>query len=126
MNDSCSFLLLAASRVSAASKSDSDFDIYWWIIAALMVLAFIAVCFAYNRFQKIQANGHYALFRGLCRLHELDSNSKRLLRDIALHYDIDKPVRLFLEPSWLDQIQSKNDISADTVLINDLRAKLFG
>jgi hypothetical protein len=126
MNGLCSYLIFAANRLSAASNSDSDFDIYWWVIAALIVIAFIAACFAYNRIRKIQANGHYALFRGLCRLHGLDSNSKRLLRDIALHYNIDKPVRLFLEPSWLDQIQSKNDISADTVLINELKAKLFG
>jgi hypothetical protein len=90
------------------------------------IIAVVAAYFAYNYLRKIRANSHYALFRGLCRQHELDSNSKRLLRDIAQHYDIDKPVRLFIESSWLDQARSKNAFPADAELIGELRVKLFG
>jgi hypothetical protein len=119
MNGSCFFPLLASTR-------GSDFNAAWLIYAVVGVIAAVAGSFAFNRFRKIRANGHFALFRGLCRLHELDSFSKSLLRDLAAYYDIDKPVRLFMEPCWLDRAKLDNDFPADAGLVDELRAKLFG
>jgi hypothetical protein len=126
MNDSYAILLFAANRLNAASKSGSDFNAYWFIFAVLICIVVIVAYFAYNHLRKNRAHSHYALFRGLCQLHKLDSNSKKLLRHIAEYYHIDKPVRLFTEPSWLGQAQLKNDFRADAELINGLRVKLFG
>jgi hypothetical protein len=133
MNDSCSFLLFAANRLSVtanrlsvAAKRVSDFNFCWLIYAIAIVAVVIALYFACHHLRKIRANSHSALFRDLCRLHELDSNSKKLLGDLAQHYQIDKPVRLFLEPSWLNQAQAGSVFPADAGLIDGLRAKLFG
>jgi hypothetical protein len=126
MNATCSILLLAANRLNDASKKGSDFNFYWIIFAVLIVIAVVVAYFAFDRFRKIRANSHYSLFRDLCRLHGLDSNSKDLLCNIAQYYQIEKPVRLFLEPNWLDQARLRNDFSSDAELINGLRMKLFG
>jgi hypothetical protein len=119
MNGTCLFPLFALKR-------DSDFDYTWIVVAALVVVAAVATFFVIHRIRKAQSQSHYALFSGLCRVHELDSNSKKLLSAIAEQYQIEKPVRLFLEPNWLDRARAEKRFPEYAELIDALKAKLFG
>lgn len=69
-------------------------------------------------------NSHPGLFCGLCRLHRLDRNSRRLLRQVAQCYRLAQPARIFIEPQWLDPARL-TPLRARSAEIVALRNRLF-
>lgn len=69
-------------------------------------------------------NSHPGLFCSLCRLHRLDRNSRRLLKQVAQCYRLPQPARIFIEPQWLDpaRLTALRGRSAEIVA---LRNRLF-
>jgi hypothetical protein len=126
MNGLYSFLLVAAKKVNNAPDNASGINTTWIIIAVSAIILGVVGYFVFLRLSKIQANSHFALFQGLCRLHNLDATSRKILRNIAQHYQLEKPVQLFIEPAWLEKARSGNVFSQDSKSIDNLRGKLFG
>jgi predicted negative regulator of RcsB-dependent stress response len=121
---------LVLSAVFAAKGindlATSDFNSTWIIVGVVVVVVGVASYLAFNAMQKKQANSHSGLFNGLCRHHGLDSSSKKLLRSIAQHIQINHPARLFLEPGWLDLKQLGPEFQAQANALKSLRKQLFG
>jgi hypothetical protein len=78
-----------------------------------------------NRMTHRWHNSHPGLFSSLCRLHQLDRNARRLLRQVAQHHRLAQPGRLFIEPQWLDPLRLGPSLRARSPEIIALRGRLF-
>lgn len=77
-----------------------------------------------RRFAHRWHNSHPGLFCSLCRLHRLDRNSRRLLKQVAQCYRLAQPARIFIEPQWLDPARL-TPLRARSAEIVALRNRLF-
>ena len=78
-----------------------------------------------KRFAHHWHNSHSGLFCSLCRLHRLDRNSRRLLKQVVQYYRLTQPARIFTEPHWLDPARLGAPLRARAADIAALRNHLF-
>jgi len=84
------------------------------------------LCYLANRtVQRRRRYSHAGLFRQLCRLHNLDRSSRRLLRRLARRYKLSQPARLLVDPRWLDSVAASVP-PARRAELTGLRQRLFG
>ena len=108
----------------------SDFDT-GDIVFALSVLAGIAVAIwlmahlLNHSDRRRRYNRPQALFRDLCRVHDLDRGRRRMLRQIARWQRLGQPARLFLEPERFEPDNVSPKLRASSRRLTALRDKLF-
>jgi hypothetical protein len=111
-------------RTKRATFQYSDL-IAWIIVAALLIAALAFLARVVARREKQTFSSPRALFRELCKAHDLDLASRRLLRRLARAAAIRQPARLFLEPQRFEPTALSADLRAQWPAIEALRAKLF-
>ena len=73
-----------------------------------------------------QKAGHPALYRDLCRYHDLDKKTCKVLNQIVTDLNIEKPAMIFIDPSIL-RSGAKLPAVADSVeMIRELYYRWFG
>ena len=65
------------------------------------------------------------LFRDLCRLHDLDWSSRRLLRRLALARGLNNPAQIFLQPAWLEPAEIPAEFRPFQAQLQEIEQRLF-
>jgi hypothetical protein len=99
--------------------------IAWIIVATLVIAALIFLARVIARREKQIFSSPRALFRELCKAHNLDLANRRLLRRIARAAGLRQPARLFLEPQRFEPTTLPQALRSQWPAIEALRAKLF-
>ncbi len=102
-------------------------DLLFWfllLIGVFVALAVVARILGRNDKHRLYNNPR-ALFRSLCRAHELDVAARRLLRQIARSQGIVPPARLFLEPACFEPARTSVELQHRQAEIDGLARKLF-
>lgn len=98
----------------------------WLLIVAGGIGGVCAIIYLFTRLaHRRRYNSHASVFNGLCRAHDLDSGSRRLLKQLARHYRISQSARLFVEPKWLDPTALRGSWQARALDVATLRNRLF-
>ena len=123
--------LLGAGNLGAASRRAGRVDtgealIYLVIAGGLIAAVCVAIAVATRIHRQRRRKSHAALFRGLCQLHGLDRRARRLLKQLARHYQLAQPARLFCEPKWLDPTGLRSGLRQRASEVTALRNRLFG
>jgi hypothetical protein len=121
--------LLAARGLGVGGRrqSASTEDIITWgvvggvAIAAIAAAIWIGTRVAHQR----KHNSHATLFAGLCRVHGLDRNARRLLRQVVATHNVAQPSRVFTEPQWLDPANARGPLQSQIQELKALRSHLF-
>jgi hypothetical protein len=103
------------------------FDLLTWVLlvaGVFVLIAFIASIVA-RRDKRRLYNSPRALFRELCRAHQLDGPSCRLLRRLARRQRLAQPARLFLEPRWFDPADAGPELESQRAELAELCKRLF-
>ena len=80
----------------------------------------------YRRFERLKSyDSPPELFRELCRLHQLDWSSRRLLQRLAAEWEMTSPALLFVEPERFNVARLPMEWHEETDRLEKLRAKLF-
>ncbi|HEX7450607.1 MAG TPA: hypothetical protein VF306_23805 [Pirellulales bacterium] len=66
-----------------------------------------------------------ALFRELCRTHQLSRSDRQLLRHLALEYKLAQPSLLFVEPDRFDVAELGEAWQKHRQRLDELRCRLF-
>lgn len=66
-----------------------------------------------------------ALFRSLCRAHQLGRRERRLLEELARWHELDQPAILFLAPERFDPEGLSGSLRQQTERLLAIRARLF-
>ncbi len=67
-----------------------------------------------------------ALFRELCRTHQLNTKERRFLRQVATYQRLKQPALLFVQPDRLQPSELGRHQRAQKALLKTLRKQLFG
>ena len=67
----------------------------------------------------------WALFRGLCKAHQLDRSSRQLLQQVARWERLSHPARIFLEPSRYEAANLSPELQERLPALTELRDKIF-
>jgi hypothetical protein len=118
-------LVGAASRYRGP-RADAGEMFVWLLIAVGVIAVVCVVLYALNRMiHRWRYNSHPALFYGLCKVHGLDGNARRLLKQVARFHNLARPTRLFIDPKWLDPANLGGSFRARTGELWALRQRLF-
>lgn len=106
--------------------ADGQTVLLWLTAAAAVITAVSLLCWFANRtVQRRRRYSHAGLFGQLCRLHNLDRSSRRLLRRLAGRHKLSQPARLLVDPRWLDSAAAPA-LPARRAELTALRQRLFG
>jgi len=129
------FILLAernpfrdmASVVRDRREHFDPMDLLPWLFVLGALCGALAFVSRYlNRQDKRRLyNNPRALFRALCRAHEMDRSDCRLLLQIAKANEIEQPAALFLDPEILAAARSMPEFRRHHTAIEALSTKLF-
>jgi hypothetical protein len=102
-------------------------DLLWWALAAIFILAAFGVLakILSSQDKRRLYNSPAALFRELCKAHQLDRGSRVLLKQIAQTQRLSVPARLFLEVERFDAAKFEPSLRTQQAAIEQLRQKLF-
>ncbi len=96
------------------------------LVLVLSLVAVVAVAILISRYTaRRRAPGFFSnsqLFMDLCREHQLDWTDRRLLKQLAVHHELN-PCQLFLEPVRFQEVEG--DLSRLAPRLSALRAQLF-
>lgn len=98
-----------------------------WIFVAVAVLSVAAggIHLLRRALQHHSSYSHWGLFTSLCRLHRLDRNSRRLLKQVVQSQRLGQPARVFTEPQWLDPDRLPGALRQRAEDLTALRTLLF-
>jgi len=71
-------------------------------------------------------NSPRALFNALCRVHDLDARSRRLLKRLAADRGLECPAQLFLSPDCFDSASWGPSLVPQATALSVIEKKLFG
>jgi len=109
-----------------ADGADGQTLLLWLAAAAAVITAVSLLCYFANRtVQRRRRYSRAGLFGQLCRLHNLDRRSRRLLKRLAGRYEVSQPSRLLVDPRWLDSAAASVP-PARRAELTALRQRLFG
>ncbi|MFV2066825.1 MAG: hypothetical protein ACC645_07560 [Pirellulales bacterium] len=95
-------------------------------ILACVVAGAILLTRMLTREERLRrTNNPWALFRSLCRAHQLQRPEVRLLRRVARAQQLDQPARLFLEPEWIRIPRDNPRFRHDITMLEQLGQQLF-
>jgi len=124
--ESCFAPLLAVDREYPANQADTGQMLVWLLVAGLVIGVVAVTLLIANRIAyRWRYNSHPALFRGLCKLHGLDSASRRLLKRVVRFHRLRQPARVFVEPKWLDPANLDASFQPRAPELERLRNGLF-
>lgn len=113
-------------RGRSAEFHFDDFLTGMLLIGALGLGVFILARLRSSQ-EKWRASNHpWALFRELCKAHQLDRSSCRLLRELARWQALDHPARLFLEPERYELRALSPQLVEQAEALHALRDRLIG
>ena len=119
-------VLFAAEQSAPTQRADTRQMLVWLLIAGLVMGVVTISLVVANRIARHQRyNSHPALFRRLCKLHGLDSASRRLLKRVISYHRLRQSGRLFVEPKWLDPANLGASFRAQAAELEKLRNGLF-
>jgi hypothetical protein len=99
---------------------------FWFLIVVGIFVALGVLARILGRHDKHRLfNSSRALFRSLCRAHDLDRSARRLLVRIARAQGLSPPARLFLEPACFEPEQLGPAFQTREAEIRRLAKKLF-
>jgi hypothetical protein len=79
-----------------------------------------------RRFENLKSyDSHPELFRELCRLHNLDWSSRRLLKKLAMQWELTSPAQLFVEPERFNTTRLPIEWQQQAKHLEHLRQQLF-
>ncbi len=116
-----------ASGIRDRREHFDPLDLLPWVVVAVVLIGGLALLSRYlNRQDKRRLyNNPRALFRTLCKAHDLDRPSRRLLKQLAKAHDITEPAQLFLDPERFDVTLLGSDLRRQQPAIVALGRKLF-
>ncbi len=83
-----------------------------------------------SRFTRLRENRHKhspkLLLKELTRAHRLSGRSIRLMKQVAADAKLENPLRLFVDPKWLEAAQTSDRFRSRQQELASLRVKLFG
>jgi hypothetical protein len=100
----------------------------WLIIGGVifcLLLAVIVLVVVGSTTKGKPLYDHRALFESLCRAHQLDRKSRRLLCEVAEFHGLSQPGRLFIERHWLFPMNLSPALKARSADLAALRRRLF-
>jgi hypothetical protein len=124
-------VLIAARHLAAISRrsssgADAGEMLFWLSIASgTIVVVCLAIYVATRAHDRWHHNCQTSLFLGLCRVHRLNPQTRRLLRRIANYHRLHRPADLFLEPRWLDPARLGGPLRTRHAEIAAVRQRLF-
>lgn len=116
------------SRAAGRHRGDVDLGevIGYLMIAATVIASVCLIVYFVSRLRhRWRYNSHRSLFNGLCRVHGLNRNARKLLKRVARHHKLGQPGRLFLEPKWLDPAGLRGSMREQAGNVAALRNRLF-
>ena len=117
---------LLAERSAPAPRADAGQMLVWLLVAAAAIGVVSVILVVGNRMaRRWRYNSHRGLFHGLCKVHGLDSGSRRLLKRVVRFHRLTQPGRLFIEPKWLDPANLGASFRTQAAQLADLRQSLF-
>jgi len=100
--------------------------LFWFLLVIGIFVALAVLARILGRHDKHRLyNSPRALFRSLCRAHELDGAARRLLRQIARSQGLAPPARVFLEPACFEATRTSPELQHRQADINRLAKQLF-
>jgi hypothetical protein len=98
-----------------------------WLAAAGAVIGAVSVVLAIAKriARRRRLHSHPGMFRGLCKVHGLDTASRRLLKRVVRHHRLEHPGRVFVEPKWLDPANLGAAFQPFAAQLETLRNSLF-
>lgn len=118
--------LLAVEESPSAPRADTRHMVAWLLVAGAVIAVVSVILVIANRMAwHWRHKSHRGLFSGLCKMHNLDSSSRRLLNRVVRFHRLAQPGRLFIEPKWLDPAGLGPAFRADAVPLAKLRTSLF-
>jgi hypothetical protein len=119
-------VLLAAEPLPPAQRADTRQMLVWLLIAGVVIAVVSVVLVVANRIaRRWRYNSHPALFYRLCKIHGMDSASRRLLKRVVRFHRLRHPGRLFVEPNWLDPANLGTAFRPYATELERLRNALF-
>ena len=111
-------------------QGGAGLDTTYLIVLIVALVATILVIGVFAHFlglrEAIGLNRPRALFSELCKAHELDRTSRRLLRSLASWHRLAAPARLFVEPERFDAASLGQPLRVRQAELERLRDRLFG
>ncbi len=103
-------------------------DLLPYILAALLLTAILFALSMYHKRNDFSQPGNDPdkLFRELSRAHNLDFSSRRLLRELALAYQLEQPAEVFLQPAALRPDRLPDYLLSKQAEVRALQQQLFG
>lgn len=108
-------------------RSTTGSYLLWFLGAAALVSAFLAVLYLLDRrrvLKTVKQDAEELLFRELCRIHGLSPAESRLLLKLAESSGQTRRSDVFVDPDLLNAAVSRGNSDSDRYV--DLRRKLFG
>jgi len=120
-------MILLGDRASALRHKAATGQMLVWLLIAIGLITAVALAvFFGNQFvYRRRHNSHPGLFAALCRVHGLDGNTRRLLRQVARSHNLAQPARLLTEPQWLDPVNLRGSVQRRRAELTKLRNRLF-
>ncbi|MBX7167331.1 MAG: hypothetical protein K1X74_13455 [Pirellulales bacterium] len=102
-------------------------DLFLLGVVALIVPLFVVALFALVRMQERREslNSPKALFRELCKAHQLTGSQRNLLKHLAAGHNLTDPARIFLEPERFDPGRLSSELQSRAADLESLRKLLF-
>jgi hypothetical protein len=135
LTESCPGLLWADTDSYHLSRNVRSRNTPWisedgWLIIAIIVGGVLAALLLAKWMARHDTTRRIysprALFRQLCKAHNLDWSSRRLLKRIAQSHGLAHPARLFLEPQRFALESLAPELADRAEQIEYLREQLFG
>ena len=112
-------------RDKQENQGGTDMLLWIGIVVGVFVAIAIVAHFVARRDKRQIFNSSRGLFRALCRAHQLDFASRRLLRWIARDQQVEPAARLFLEPEQFEPENMSPALNSRAAEIMALRKRLF-
>lgn len=125
--DSTSFLeYLCSASTLMARRGETGEIVFWLAIFSVFIGIICGLSYAATQFaHKWKYNSHLSLFYSLCRVHDIDRNTRSMLKQVIRHHGMTQPACLFTEPQWLDPAKLGKPFKAKARQLLALRKRLF-
>lgn len=109
-----------------ARRGNTGEIVFWLAIFGILIGIICGASYAATQFaNKWRYNSHPSLFYSLCRVHDIDRNTRAMLKQVIRHHGLTQPARLFTEPEWLDPAKLGKPFQAKAQSLQALRLRLF-
>lgn len=109
-----------------ARRGETGEFVFWLVIFGIIIGIICGISYAATQAaNKWRYNSHPSLFYSLCRVHDIDRNTRAMLKQVISHHGMTQPARLFTEPEWLDPAKLGKPFEAKAQQLQALRKRLF-